>query len=144
MAERQRKLSDVLKRGYSDEELSHIYELGRFHLENGQVKRAETIFSGIISVAPEYVPAWLGLACVHVHENNVEAALQAARSAQRITADSPEVLLFLSSCLLMLGDYTAAGTYLGEVGERIQSGNIDTPNIVRFFRSQLARYEGEA
>ncbi len=141
MAVRERRLSDVLKRGYSDEELGHIYELGRLSLEVGNIRRAEIIFQGMTAVAPEYEPAWLGLSSVFLYEKNYEEALKAARQAMAVNVDSIEAILLLITCLQATGDYTNAGMYLGEVGERLMRSATASPSVARFYRAQLARYQ---
>lgn len=142
--ERKRSPSEVLKRGYSDEEVSHIYELGRLSLENGNFHRAEAIMSGLIEIVPDFAPAWLGMTYIHMQNHNIEAASATAEHALRLDADSAEALLFLVSCLLSSGDFSTAGTYLGEVGERVDAGLIDHPNLLRFYRSQLARFQNRS
>jgi len=139
--EKRKAPSEVLKRGYSDDEILHIYELGRLCLENGDVRRAEAVLGGLTHIAPDFAPAWLGMSYIHIQSRNYDAALQAARQAHRLEADSGEAMLFMISCLLTHGDYNSAGTYLGEVGERIDSGLVDHPNVIRFYRAQLARYQ---
>ena len=136
-----RSRSEILKRGYSDEEIAHIYELGRFFIENGQLSRASAIMHGLVEIVPDYYPAWLGLAYLQIASKNLDAAAHAARQALRSNPDSIETQLFAASCLLTLGDHSGAGTLLGEVGERIESGNVTDADIVRFFKVQLARYE---
>jgi len=129
------------KRGYSDEELNHIYELGRFCLENGDFRRAEVILSGLNDVAPEYSPAWLGTCCVQNSNKNYESAVVAAKQALRAEPESIEAMLFLSCSLLTIKDFNAAGSYLGEVGERLEGGSLKSPNLLRFYKAQLARYQ---
>ena len=141
MVVRERRLSEVLKRGYSDTELTQLYELGRSFLENGQIKQAETIMSGLTTVAPEFLPAWLGLVYVLLHKKENDAALSAARHAHRLNPESDEATLYLITCLINTGDYNAAGTLLGEVGDRFTSGATDNQNLLRFYRAQLARYQ---
>ncbi|MCO6431223.1 MAG: tetratricopeptide repeat protein [Deltaproteobacteria bacterium] len=136
-----RSVPDQMRGGYSEEEVSSIYELGRIYLENGNLKAAEAIMQGLTEVVPDFSPAWLGLCYIQVFSNNYDAALLAARRAHTADPASPEALLFLISCLLSSGDYHAAGTYLGEIGEKIEGGGITDPEIVRFFRAQLARYQ---
>lgn len=136
-----RSPSEVLKRGYSDEEVGHIYELARLSLENGDLRRAEVILNGITEVAPEFWPAWLGMSCVYVQNRAYEEAVYAARQALRLQPECNEAMLFLIACLLTTGDFSAAGTYLGEIGEKIESGAALHPNLVRFYKGQLARYQ---
>jgi len=136
----EKRPSEVLKRGYSDHEIAHIYELGRLFLENGDLRKAEAVLHGITEIAPEFASGWLGMAYVHIQNKSNDEAVYAARQALRIDPDFTEAMLFLISCLLTAGDYNSAGTYLGEVGEKIESGAVDHPNIIRFYGAQMARY----
>ena len=138
---KERSTAEVPRRGYSEEELSHIYELGRFCLENGEFRRAEAIMSGLNEVAPEFGPAWLGTCYIHTQSKNFDAAVHAARQALRADSESIEAMLFLVCCLLTTKDFNAAGSYLGEVGERFESGGVEKPNLLRYYRTQLARYQ---
>ena len=134
-------LPDAQKRGYSDEELTHLYELGRFSLENGDIRRAEAILIGVSEIAPSFVPAWLGLCAIHHHNQKYDAALSSARQAIKGDPDSIEAMLYLICSLLTTGDFNSAGSYLGEVGERIEAGRGDNPYLLRFYKAQLARYQ---
>lgn len=142
MAEpRKRAPSEIVSRGYSDDEVAHIYELGRLFLESGQLRKGEAIILGLTEVAPGFAPAWLALAYIHIQGRDFEAAIQASLHALRADTKSVEAVLFLAACYLTVGDFNSAGTYLGEVGERIESGEVDSPNAVRFYRAQLARFQ---
>lgn len=138
---RKRRPSEVLKRGYADEEVRHIYELARLSLENGQLRSAEKLFTGITEVAPEFAEGWLGLSYIHTCAKRNNEAIFAARQALRVSPDCVEALLFLIAGLLTAGDVNSAGTYLGEVGERVESGSVNHPQLMRFYRAQLARYQ---
>jgi tetratricopeptide (TPR) repeat protein len=138
---RPRLSSEVLKRGYSDEEVANIYELARFSLENGDYRRAERIADGLVAVAPEFAPAWLCLSFVHLNNKSFDQAISCAQQAQKLDSDSAAALLYLVAGLLGSGDFNSAGTHLGELGERIESGSIDDPATIRFYRAQLARYQ---
>jgi len=140
VAGRERKLSEVLKRGYSDVELSHIYELGRFHLENGELKKSEIIMNGIIAVAPEFVPAWQALTYIELSNRNLEQALNFAKQAYGLDPNQSLSGLMLVTTLLSLGDVATAGAYLGEVGEVIESTKGGDTNLLRFYKAQLARF----
>ena len=133
--------SEILKRGYSDDEIANVYSLARWSLENGDVRRAEVILSGVVEIAPNYAPAWLALSYVHTVNKNSDEALRAAKEAVRISPQMPETLLYLISSLLSTGDYNSAGTYLGEVGDQIEGGSRMEPNLIRFYKAQLARYQ---
>jgi Flp pilus assembly protein TadD len=140
-AEASRENTELLKRGYSEDEIAALYDFGRVALENGHTKRAEVVLHGLVQVAPDFAPAWLALAYIHIVGRNFDDAVFACRQALRISPDLTEAMLFLTSCLLTEGDYHAAGTHLGEIGERIDAGYVEDPNVVRFYRVQLARYQ---
>lgn len=138
---RKRVPSEVLKRGYSDDEVICMYDLGRMLLEHGELRRAEAIFQGLTEVAPDFAPPWLGLAFVQFHAGSIEVAQQSVKRALKAAPQSQEALLFLVTCLLSAGDYSSAGTYLGEIGEMIDEGELEDPAKIRFFKLQLARYQ---
>jgi Tfp pilus assembly protein PilF len=138
---RERRVSELLKRGYTDSELELIYGLARFQLETGNLRRAEAILVGITCVAPDYLPGWLGMVYVHCINRQFDAAQVAARQAIRIDPDSLESVLFLTATMIMTGDFNGAGSLLGEVNERLSGQSIQNPNINRFFRLLLVRYQ---
>jgi len=86
----EKRPSEVLKRGYSDHEIAHIYELGRLFLENGDLRKAESVLHGITEIAPEFAPGWLGMAYVHIQSKSNDEAVYAARQALRIEPDFTE------------------------------------------------------
>ena len=130
----------LMRRTYSDEEIDLIYELAKFHIENGALIKASTLITGLLEVTHTYAPAWLAKCYLQLTEKNYDAATMSARQAVKIDPDSAEAMLFLIACLLTSRDYNAAGTYLGEVKDKIESGAIDDPNQIHFFKAQMARY----
>lgn len=139
--QRERVPSEVLRRGYSDDELSHVYELGRFFLENGDLWRGEIIMRGICEIAPDFAPGWLGMCYVHFCGKSLDNAVNAARKALLADPGFSEASLALAAALMSSGDYNTAGTLLGEIGEKIDEGLVDDPKVIRFFKGQLARYQ---
>ena len=137
----QEQALEPISSGYSDDEVSHLYELGRFMLENGELRRAESVFLGLNKAAPDFASAWLGMSYVHIHDKNWDEAIHCARQALRIQPDSNVAMLYLVACLLTTGDFNSAGTYLGEVGERIEVGQVKNSAVIRFYRAQLARFQ---
>lgn len=133
--------SDIVRKSYGDEEINHIYELARFHLENGAIKLAEPIFKGLVEVRPDFAPGWLGMSYVRLMEGDFDHGLQCAQRAHKAQPESVEALLLQVTCLLSLDDLNGAGTLLGEVGDRVDGGEISQPHILRFYRAQLARYQ---
>jgi predicted Zn-dependent protease len=96
---------------------------------------------GLNEVAPEFAPAWLGTAFLRGLAEDYDGALQAAKRALRQEPESVEAMLYIVTLSLTTGDYSAAGTYLGEVGERIELGRVVSPHVPRFYKMQLARYQ---
>ena len=134
-------LPELRRKGYALEEIDTIFELGKLYLKSGNIKAAENIMQGLISVMPDYLPAWLGLSYIHAINNDHDAALFAARQAVRIDANSSLAQLYLVSALLTVGDYNSAGTYLGELNDKIENGLIDNSFEIRFYKTQLLRYQ---
>ena len=136
-----RRAGELPRRSYSEEEVVDMYELGRLWLETGQHRRAEAIMSGLNEVASSFAPAWLGTAFLRGVAGDHEGALKAAKNALRCEPESVEAMLYVATVSLTLGDFSTAGTYLGEVGERIEQGKVSNPAVSRFFKMQLARYQ---
>lgn len=134
-------MSELVRRGYSEEEVTQIYELARLWLESGEIKKAEIVLSGLTEVAPDFAPGWLALSYVHIQNRNYDSAVSASRSALKVSPDMHEATLYLVACYMTLGDVNAAGTLLGEIGERIEAGMIDDPNVIRVYKLQLARFQ---
>jgi len=132
--------SDSTRTNYSKEELVDIYALAKMFLETGQIKRAEVIAQGLISVAPEFVPGWLVMSVVAATLGSVEVSLEAARKALKLQPDSAPAMMLIVTTAMTLGDAGTAGTYLGEVKEMIEQGRVSDPNLLRLFKMQMARY----
>jgi Tfp pilus assembly protein PilF len=129
------------RKGYSEEEIECIYRLAYAGLENGNLKQAELIALGLIEVAPNFIPGWLAIAYVRGQDGNYAGAQSACEQALRIDGESIEAMLFLVSYLLTNGDLQSAGTYLGEVADRIDNNQLTDPTLIRFFRAQMLRYQ---
>ncbi len=138
-----RSSSEVLRKGYSDEEVSSIYELARLHLENGQLAKGEAILDGLVEVSPDFAPAWLAKSYLSLVGQDLDKSLFAARQALRIEPDFAEAMLFLVSCLMSVGDFNSAGTHLGEVGERVEAGMVTDPDVIRLYKAQLIRFQNK-
>jgi hypothetical protein len=137
---RPRTVSEVLRKGYTDEEIANVYELGRLFLEAGFLKKGETIMAGITAVAPHFSPGWLGLSYCAFMQRATEKSLDYAREAYRADPGSARALLFLVSCFLALNDINGAGTYLGELREQLESGSLQDPEVRRLYEAHLARF----
>jgi tetratricopeptide (TPR) repeat protein len=132
--------SEILKRGYSDAEVKDLYAFGRHLYSMGRYNDAKTVFEALSNIVPSYLSAWLGLCAVQIQLSNREQAVFAARQAYRLGPDLPLVLLLLIIALLGAGDYTAAGTYLGEFGEKVDAQQVTDSRLVRLYRAQINRY----
>ena len=136
-----RSPSEILKRGYSDEELAHIYELGRFFLENGELRKAEPIIHGILEIAPDFVPALLAQAYLFIQRSEFDSGLSMSRQALKYAPEMLEASLMAVCCMITLNDTSGAGTLLGEIGEKVEAGAVERPELVRFYKVQLARFQ---
>ena len=132
--------SEILRRGYSDQEVKDIYAFGRYLFGAGRLNDARAVFEAVSNIVPSFLPGWLGLCAVQVQIGNKEQAVSAARHAYRLGPDYPLVILFLIIALLGTGDYTAAGSYLGELGEKVDAGMVNDTRLVRLYRAQISRY----
>ncbi len=136
-----RQPGDLARSGYSEEEIHGIYALACTLLENGALKQAETILIGLAEVVPDFTPVLLALAYVRGQDANFDSAQSFAEQALRVDPASPEAMLYLITFLLTTGDLQTAGTYLGEIADRIESNEIQEPTLIRFFRAQMVRYQ---
>ncbi len=129
------------RQSYSRDEVGDIYELAKVWLESGQHKKAEALLSGLNEAAPDFAPAWLGTAFLCATDLDYEGIIGAASTALRLEPNSVEAMLFLVVAALGLKDWNLAGTYLGEIGDRVEQGSVVTPFASRFYKMQLARYQ---
>lgn len=133
--------AELPRRSYSADEVVDIYELGKLWLESGQLKRAEALMTGLNEVAPDFAPAWLGTAFLRSVSGDYEGVAAAAKRALKVSPDCVEAMMFMAVAALALKDVTMAGTYLGEVGDRIEQGVVSNPSVSRLYKMQLARYQ---
>ena len=130
-----------VRRAYSEDEITQIYELARLMIESGQLKKAEAIFNGVNEVAPDFCPGWLGSCYLHFLKEDYESATSCAKRAHESDSDNVEAMLYLVICYLATGDKHAAGTYLGEINERAEQGRVESSDAMRLFKMQLARFQ---
>lgn len=141
---RKRSPSEVLRRGYSDEEILEIYEMALIWLEVGDLRRAEAVLTGLTEIAPDIAHPWLALAYVYVTAGRHEEAIACSRQTLRLDPDSIPAMLYLITLHITTNDMNSAGTYLGEVQERVESGLVHNQYHVRYFTLQLARYQSHS
>lgn len=131
-----------LSRRYSDAEVQAIFEVGRLQVVAGEIGAGEAIFRGLTDVAPDYLPAWIGIAYARYIEGDFEAGLQAARQAVRVDPNSIAGLLMLVNGLLCTDDINSAGAFLGEAREQLE---VSAPPAEhrKLYKLLLARYQLE-
>lgn len=133
----------AMRASYSADEVLDIYALGKMWLETGQVRKAEVIMQGLNSVAPDFLPGWLGMSVVQSTLGNIEGALATAQKALKLDAESAPAMLCVVVASLNISDMSTAGTLLGEVGELIEAQKVSDPNVTRLYNMQLARYQSK-
>lgn len=137
-------VADRIKRGtYSKDQIRDIYGLVKMFLESGHYRRADVVVKGLISIAPEFCFAWLASSVVAIALGDLEKARDHARKALKIQEDLAEAMIVLVVTSMSLSDYATAGTYLGELRDRIEDGLVSEPNMLRLFRMQMVRYSQE-
>ncbi len=133
----------VQQRNYSSEEIQAIYSLAFFQLDIGQHRIADTVLEGLTEVAPDFHPAWLAKAFVKMLLDDFESGRTCCEKVLKIEPNCPEALVYLILCCFQSGDRQSAGTYLGELGERISAGLIESPNISELYKALMLRYQSE-
>jgi tetratricopeptide (TPR) repeat protein len=131
----------MIRRGYTDAEIESIFALGRLFLESGTFSRASVILKGLTEVAPEYAPGWLALGYIAIMNGEYEQALGHSNQVLRRNPANPEAMLMNVICSLSTGDINSAGTYLGELKDGIDGEQINNPQLVRLYQSQLVRFQ---
>jgi len=108
LAETQRKLvANPLTP--SEQEVEHRrlvgfkYELGRSHLEAGDLERARKSFRGVIKLDKDFIPAYLGLGEVYLEEGKAAGAAELWEKAYKMTS-STLLLLRLEDLYLKQGE----------------------------------------
>jgi tetratricopeptide (TPR) repeat protein len=117
-------------RGYSEEEINSIYELGRLSAEAGNLSRAEALARGLTEVAPEFSAAWVLLCYTDMIKKEYDAAIFSSRQALRVDPSQYTALLFLICASMHVRDYHSAGSLLGEFSEKVEAGLISDKNAV--------------
>jgi lipopolysaccharide biosynthesis regulator YciM len=132
---------DSFRRGYSEEEISCIYELGKLFIETGELRKAEEIFSGLIEVSQKFIPAHLALCYLFMLQKKYEEVVSLSKYILEMREGSIEAMLFLVVAALNTRDYQLAGTHLGEVQESINENKVHNIKLLKLFKSQLVRFQ---
>lgn len=140
----EKRTTEVPRKTYTYEEITDIYALGRMWLESGNLRKAETVMAGLNEIDPEFAAGWLGTAYIRSISGDLDGALIAAKNALKNSPESLESMLYVVTLALSTGDYSTAGTYLGEVGDRIQVSRDVSTATMRMYRIQLTRYQSRS
>lgn len=107
------------------------YELGRSHLEAGDLEHARKNFRGVIKLDKDFIPAYLGLGEVYLEEGKVKEAAELWEKAYKMTS-STLLLLRLEDLYLKLGEPgRAIEIYTQAVNWKPQDGGL------KFFLGKL-------
>lgn len=132
-----------INKKYSDEELNAIYSLGLTFIENGELLKARNIFEGLIVVNNEFLSGFIGMIYIEIEAGNIQDAIKYCQKALELNPNSYAIMLMYVSCLLSSGEANKAGMYLGEVADAIEDKLITNYDIIRFYKSQILRYQNE-
>jgi tetratricopeptide (TPR) repeat protein len=136
-----RSEGELLRKSYTDDEVTLIYELARLSFESGNQRRAEALARGLVAVAPDFIPSYILLATVLAFSKAYEQATDMVQAALRLNENCVEAYLLGSSVYLSQANFTMAGTMLGEAEERIKQAPDISPALKSFYSVQLARFE---
>ena len=126
---------------YSSDQLSLVYNLGVFYLENHDFTAARNILNGLSILSPENAQVWHSLSLANLALEDLPGAYSTSRQALRLDPSDPHILLTVSSILMSQGDFTTAGSYLGEFSELVEQGKIREKRLIDFYKILLARFE---
>jgi tetratricopeptide (TPR) repeat protein len=132
---------ELFIRRYTEQEVTSIYELARLSFETGDYKRAEIICSGLIAVAPDFIPGFLLMAIVQAFNSNFDKSIEFAQQVLKLDSNNIEAQVLAASVYLTLANFNMAGTLLGEISEKLKRGIEFSPVLKRFYEVQLARFE---
>ena len=133
----------VAQRNYSAAEIEALYSFAYFQLDTGQLRTADSVLDGLTEVAPDYYPAWLAKAFVKMLLEDYEAARICCDKVIKIEPNCSEALVYLILCCFQSSDRQSAGTFLGELGERISAGLVSHPKIPAIYKALMLRYQSE-
>lgn len=91
------------------------YNLGRAYIAKGDVDQARIQFQEAVKYRPDYTPARLALAQLHLAKNEFTKALQAAEDILNYDANNIPARMIRTSCRIGLGDLPTARNELNLV-----------------------------
>lgn len=130
----------VIKHGYSLQELTALYDIGRSLILSGELAKAELIANGLGVVGVDFSHGWLLQAYVAMMREDFDRSIFCARQALRVEPKLPEALLILVISYFNLQDFQTGGTYLGEVADLLSTTDL-TPDIRKIYETQVIRFQ---
>ncbi|KAL3140102.1 hypothetical protein ABBQ38_004382 [Trebouxia sp. C0009 RCD-2024] len=103
-------------------ELTLGYNFGRLHEANGDLKQAQTLFSDIAADYPDYLDAYLRLACIERKQGNLKKAIDwtekgidRAETSSKGSASHTDLLAMAGQLYLDREDFDEAKEYINKV-----------------------------
>ena len=95
-------------------------QLAILHEKAGNVQESRILLEEVISMAPDFAPAYNNLACIHSQlPGNMEIALKNARVAQSLAPDDPAIFDTLGWVEWLRGNYQEAMPLLMKAASRL-------------------------
>ena len=126
---------------YSDREKDLIYSLAVLNLELGSYHKSQQLLAGLVEIAPTEHDYWISLSVCQLLLNEIDQAKLSAHQALRLQPTSIRAKLLVITIFLNLKEYSEAGTYLGEIKDQVDAGEVGNRDVVRYYQAQLARFE---
>lgn len=123
-------------RGYRDEDLHALAEIGYHYLRSGGLKLSAVIFEGLTAIQPEGAFYWLALGLTRDHLGDKLEAKRAYERAAQLQPTDPRPELNLAELALEAGDRARAGALLRRAEAKAEAAG-DQP-LVRKARALLA------
>ena len=126
---------------YSERETELIYSLAILNLELGSYYKSQQLLAGLVEVAPTVHDYWIALALCQLLLNETSSAKLSAHQALRLQPESIRAKLLVVTIFLNLKEYYEAGTYLGEIKDQVDAGEVNSKDVIKYYKAQLARFE---
>ncbi len=99
-------------RGYTDDQLDAIADLGYHYFQKGGVRLASVLFDGLVAVRPERAYYWLGLGVTSDLQGDKPRAVQCYERARELDPRDPHAEINLAELQLERADHRRALRHL--------------------------------
>lgn len=127
-------------RGYTDEQLYAVADLGYHYFHKGGVRLAEVLFDGLVAVKPDEAYFWLGLGVASDLQGNKPRAMRCYERAKRLDPSDPHAELNLAELHLEAGDRRQAVNHLNGAVKKAQARRLR--EVERKARAMFAMLAG--